>query len=32
VPLGMVFLGERLPMLALMGVLVTVAGIVVLRL
>jgi drug/metabolite transporter (DMT)-like permease len=32
VPLGMVFLGERLPVLALMGVLVTMAGIVVLRL
>ena len=32
VPLGMIFLGERLPALALIGVVVTVAGIVVLRL
>jgi len=32
VPLGMIFLGERLPALALLGVVVTVAGIVVLRL
>jgi drug/metabolite transporter (DMT)-like permease len=32
VPLGMVFLGERLPVRALVGVVVTVAGIVVLRL
>jgi len=32
VPLGVVFLGERLPWLAMLGALVTVAGIVVLRL
>jgi drug/metabolite transporter (DMT)-like permease len=32
VPLGVVFLGERLPGLAMLGALVTVAGIVVLRL
>jgi len=32
VPLGMIFLGERLPALALIGVVVTVAGIVALRL
>ncbi len=32
VPLGMIFLGERLPALAMLGVVVTVAGIVVLRL
>jgi drug/metabolite transporter (DMT)-like permease len=32
VPLGVVFLGERLPVLALLGAAVTVAGIVVLRL
>ena len=32
VPLGMIFLRERLPALALLGVVVTVAGIVVLRL
>src|SRR2546426_1182234 len=32
VPLGIVFLGERLPLLAMIGAAVTVAGIVVLRL
>ena len=32
IPLGVVFLGERLPLLAVLGAVVTVAGIVVLRL